>query len=127
MGFVQRPYPEFSWSESRARRFRECKRKHFLAVYQSHNGWEKGASYESRLAWTLGKLIPGWRAALGTAVHTQAVHCVLSCATTGRLPEFATLRQAAAQELNHIYRCSERHLRDFWNHPNRWPVVAGAF
>lgn len=94
MGVQYRPYPIFSWSESRDRRFRECRRKHFFAVYLSHNGWLPDAPAARRLAWTLGKAVPSWYVALGSALHRQMLACARQCADTGVLPLKPTVRDS---------------------------------
>ena len=127
MGHSVRPYPTFAWSESRARRYQECRRKHYHAVYTAHNGWLPDASPDRRLAWLMGKLVVGWPAALGTTVHRRAEECVRAGMQGRPMPTFAELRAAAARDLNTIYRNSRGRTADFWSDPQRWPVHEGSF
>lgn len=89
------PGPAFSWSESKHRRFTECRRKHYWAVYAQYNGWRAPTDSFSRLAWALGKLVPSWGAALGTSLHARAAECVAACRSRAAMPTFADLRRAA--------------------------------
>lgn len=121
------PQPAFAWSETRHRRFSTCQRKHFLAVYQAHGGWLPNADPERRLAWMMGKLIPNWSAALGSAVHRCATRCIVRCATGRPLPSYASLHRRVVGELNALYCASRDHLRDFWHAPAQWPMLASHF
>jgi len=56
MAFVVRPYPEWSWSQSRDQLFRECPRKYYYHYYASHNGWQREASEEAQAAYRLKQL-----------------------------------------------------------------------
>lgn len=53
MAFEIRPYPEFSWSISRARLLRQCPRAYFYHYYLKHNGWLRDAPEQARLAYRL--------------------------------------------------------------------------
>jgi len=119
-------FPEFAWSESRDRRLRQCRRLYYLSVYAAHGGWARAAPAERRTAWTLGRLIPSWRVALGSAVHEAAERCVRASATGKRLPSFSQLRRAAGETLNHIFVSSER-IADFLREPNAHPMLASRF
>lgn len=126
MGSPVRPYPAFAWSESRDRRFRECRRKHFLAVYLSHNGWLPDAPAARRLAWALSRAVPSWHVALGTAIHRQVLVCARTCAATGALPPQAVIRNAVRDELNQLHQRTQHGVSAFWRAPRRSPVLADA-
>jgi hypothetical protein len=75
--FEIRPYPQFSWSYSRARSVEECARAYFYRYYASHNGWlPHGEAHEgARHAYRL-KFLSTLHQVLGTAVHECARQCV---------------------------------------------------
>jgi PD-(D/E)XK nuclease superfamily protein len=127
MPYTVTPYPEFSWSESKARRWTECQRAHYWAVYRQHNGWLTDAEDSRREAWRLGKLVRGWPAALGVSLHARAAECIAACRSGVPMPAMVDLRRRCARELNAVYRASRWHLRDFMRAPKAWPVLASAY
>ncbi|GAA4880285.1 hypothetical protein GCM10023310_70590 [Paenibacillus vulneris] len=56
MSYEVRTYPEWSWSTSRAKIFKECKRQYYYHYYGSHNGWLDDATEEQRMAYRLKNL-----------------------------------------------------------------------
>jgi len=66
--YVNRDYPEFSWSNSRHKTFLECTRKYYHQYYESHNGWEYEAPEENKAAYRL-KNIKNIPILLGDEIH----------------------------------------------------------
>lgn len=120
-------FPVFAWSNSRARRFRECRRKHFWAVYGGHGGWRPEAEPQARLAWLLGRLIPNWSVAVGQAIHRRALACARAAAFAEPMPDVAALRKTAASELNSLYRQIYASRNAFESRPDRWPMLEAHF
>jgi PD-(D/E)XK nuclease superfamily len=127
MPYTVTPYPAFSWSESKARRWAECRRAHYWAVYHQHNGWLDDAEASRREAWRLGKLIRGWPAALGISLHARAAECIAACRSHVSMPPAQELRRRSARELNAVYTASRRRLVEFTRAPKRWPVLDAAY
>jgi hypothetical protein len=100
-------YPVLSWSESRARHYRECKRRYYLRTYRQHNGWRPGAPADSRLAWALGRLtsIP---IEVGAAIHAAAALCVRACTNGQSTPDAKWIHEFCARRLNATVRRSRR-------------------
>ncbi|MFB5676446.1 PD-(D/E)XK nuclease family protein [Paenibacillus terreus] len=68
MGFKYREYPDWSWSQTRDRIFKECQRKYYYHYYASHNGWLPEASKLSKSAYRL-KQIANLYIIFGDALH----------------------------------------------------------
>ena len=70
------PHPEFSWSSSRARTFRYCKRQYWFQYYGHWNGWEDRAPERTRTVYRLKQLqsLATWA---GSSVH-RGVSILLS-------------------------------------------------
>ncbi|MGW8283837.1 MAG: PD-(D/E)XK nuclease family protein [Gemmatimonadota bacterium] len=121
MAFEVRPYPEFSWSQSRRSTFRECPRKYFWTYYGSHNGWLKDASAEARLAWRL-KKISNLHMTLGNVVHDIAAEAIQRVRGGGDAPSMAELVDEGRGRLNRAWQLSQR--RDDWERaPGRTPML----
>ncbi|GIQ68985.1 PD-(D/E)XK nuclease family protein [Xylanibacillus composti] len=73
MAFVVRPFPEWSWSQSRDQLFRECPRKYYYHYYASHNGWQREASEEAQAAYRL-KQLANLYLVMGDELHQIAEH-----------------------------------------------------
>ncbi|WP_462408489.1 PD-(D/E)XK nuclease family protein [Neobacillus sp. Marseille-QA0830] len=66
--YVDRDYPEFSWSNSRHKTFLECLRKYYHQYYESHNGWLYNSPEENKAAYRL-KNIKNIPILLGDLIH----------------------------------------------------------
>lgn len=119
--------PGFAWSHSRARRFRECRRRHFWAVYGGQGGWHHHAAPGVRLAWLMGRLLPSWAVAVGQAVHRRALACARAAAFGELMPSFVTMRRTAARELNGLFQQIYSPQNAFESHPERWPMLEAHF
>lgn len=84
---------EFSWSTSRDRLFRQCRRAYYYHYYGSWGGWERDAPLEVREAYILKNLTSG-RAWAGTHVH-RAVSLILHSLKRGDLlPQDVVIEEA---------------------------------
>lgn len=111
MPFEIRPYPEFSWSQSRRATFRECPRKYYWHYYGSHNGWLDEATEESRLAWRL-KKTTNLHMLLGNVVHELVASAIEGVRGGARAPTAAELIAEGRNRLNRAWQESQR--RDEW-------------
>jgi hypothetical protein len=111
MPFEIRPYPDFSWSQSRRATFRECPRKYYWHYYGSHNGWLEEATEEARTAWRLKKLT-NLHMTLGNVVHEQAADAILRVRGGGTAPGTADLIEEGRRRLNRAWLESQR--REDW-------------
>ena len=111
MAFEIRPYPDFSWSQSRRSTFRECPRKYFWYYYGSHNGWLDEAAEEARRAWRL-KKITNLHMVLGTIVHGLAADAILRVRGGGATPDAADLIEEGRGRLNRAWLMSQQ--REEW-------------
>ena len=107
MAFEIRPFPDFSWSQSRRSTFRECPRKYYWHYYGSHNGWLDEASEEARLAWRLKKLTNLYMV-LGTIVHELAAGAILQVRGGGAVPEAGELIERGRARLNQAWLMSQQ-------------------
>jgi hypothetical protein len=71
------PHPEFSWSASRARTFRYCRRQYWFQYYGHWNGWEDGAPERTRTIYRLKQLqsLATWA---GSSVHRGVANLLAS-------------------------------------------------
>jgi hypothetical protein len=76
----------FSWSMSRAEKFRTCPRAYYFHYYGSWGGWERGADPQVRELWLLKKLTSR-QAWAGTAVHDAIAWALARAKDTGRIPD----------------------------------------
>ncbi len=62
------PYPEFSWSVSRAGTFSYCPRRYYYRYHGGWGGWDQAAPERSRQIWLIAKrtALPAW---VGQHVH----------------------------------------------------------
>ena len=120
MAFEVRPYPEFSWSQSRRATFQECPRKYFWQYYGSHNGWLRDASDEARAAWRL-KKISNLHMTLGNVVHDIAAEAIQRV-RGGEVPSGPELIEAGRARLNRAWQLAQR--REDWERsPGRHPML----
>jgi len=107
MAFEIRPYPDFSWSQSRRSTFRECPRKYYWHYYGSHNGWLDEATDESRLAWRL-KKITNLYMVLGSIVHDLAARAIMRVRGGGVAPTASQLIEEGRAGLNRAWLMSQQ-------------------
>lgn len=111
MAFEVRPYPDFSWSQSRRSLFRECPRKYYWHYYGSHNGWLDESSPAAQRAWRL-KKITNLYMTLGSAVHELAADAILRVRGGSPAPEAADLIRIGRNRLNRAWLDAQR--REEW-------------
>lgn len=92
--YVDRQYPEKSWSISKMKTLDNCAREYYYTYYGSHNGWKHVSSEEAQLAWRLKKLTNLWMC-FGEVVHNQIRGIMEQCKK--RDPKFMD-----AQRFNHV-------------------------
>jgi CRISPR/Cas system-associated exonuclease Cas4 (RecB family) len=121
MAFEVRPFPEFSWSQSRRSLFRECPRKYFWNYYGSHNGWLRDAPAEARAAWRL-KKISNLHMTLGNVVHDVAAEAIQGVRGGGDVPSGPELIEAGRTRMNRAWQQARR--REDWERsPGRHPMM----
>lgn len=131
----------FSWSGSRAEKFRTCPRAYYFHYYGSWGGWERGAKAKVRELWLLKKLTSRYAWA-GTAVHETIAWALEQASSTGTCPtcdeatsrmqsrmrkEFVESRDGAWRVrralglVEHAYEeaVSDDEWRDNWEHAQR--------
>jgi hypothetical protein len=107
MAFETRPYPDFSWSQSRDATFKECRRKYFFHYYAAHNGWFEHADEFARVAYRL-KQMANLHVVLGSAIHEMAHEVILKAhqgLTTSSVEEWV---QKIKNRLNEAYVSSKQ-------------------
>ncbi|MFS1511176.1 PD-(D/E)XK nuclease family protein [Chengkuizengella sp. SCS-71B] len=105
MAFEIRPYPEWSWSQSRHQIFRDCKRKYYYHYYGSHNGWLREASEEQRTAYRL-KQITNLYMMLGDGVHLMAEASLKQWQLEKSIPKQKEITEDVRFHLNQAYKDS---------------------
>jgi hypothetical protein len=121
MAFEVRPYPDFSWSQSRRATFRECPRKYYWHYYGSHNGWLKESPDEAKLAWRL-KKISNLHMTLGNVVHELTAEAILRVRGGGQAPTTAELIEQGRGRLNRAWLLAQR--REEWERrPGSIPML----
>lgn len=108
--FTIKPYPEWSWSQSRDGVFKECPRKYYYNYYQSHNGWLRDASEKAKTAYRL-KQISNLYLLLGDGIHQIAEAALRKWQTEKLLPAAADSLQFIRQHLNQAYLDSKQKER----------------
>jgi CRISPR/Cas system-associated exonuclease Cas4 (RecB family) len=102
MTFEIRPFPEFSWSQTRRSLFRECPRKYYWSYYGSHNGWLDDSPEQARRAWRL-KKISNLHMTLGAVVHQLASTALQDVRGGGGSPDAADLIRRGRARLNRAW------------------------
>ncbi|HEX9691711.1 MAG TPA: PD-(D/E)XK nuclease family protein [Gemmatimonadales bacterium] len=115
MAFEVRPFPDFSWSQSRRSMFRECPRKYYWQYYGSHNGWTDEADELARAAYRL-KQVKSFHEFLGGVVHDLAADAIRGARGGERPLSAEELITAGRQLLNRAYAQSKR-LKDWKRRP----------
>ena len=122
------PFPEFSYSYTRAVTLTHCPRQYYFQYYASHNGWRPDAPRDARIAYAL-KQLTAVPLVLGTAVHDAALLCV-ACIVAGRpLPSLDALVTRSRAQLNEAYVASRRRApRQFVAAPKQGgPMLSEVF
>lgn len=124
--FTPREWPEFAWSESKARLLRRCPAAYRLATYAKWNGWAADATPEARTAYVCSKLtsVP---LVLGQAVHAVAERRVRDVMAGRRLATERQMRDAISATLNDAYLASKSQRQAFIANPTRVPMLAEIF
>jgi CRISPR/Cas system-associated exonuclease Cas4 (RecB family) len=97
MAYVDRPFPELSWSKSRAKLLDDCAYKYYLTYYASHNGWQRVRTDEQRQAYLL-KQLTGIAQYFGEAVHKLAEDSIIKISEGSLVPR----REVMMKGLNYI-------------------------
>jgi hypothetical protein len=99
---------KLSWSASRAKNFRSCKRRYYYDYYGSWLGWDSSAEDARRHAYRLKNMsrIP---MLAGTIVHDSIQRWLLSKAS-GQLEHPEMLKSAALDQLRGFYKASRTAL-----------------
>ncbi|WP_165875938.1 PD-(D/E)XK nuclease family protein [Hazenella coriacea] len=66
-----KPYPEWSWSQSRQNMFESCRRKYYYHYYAAHLGWQNDQPYEVQKIYRL-KQLKNLHLVLGDLIHRIA-------------------------------------------------------
>jgi hypothetical protein len=111
MSFEIRPYPEWSWSISRDKVFRECPRRYYYNYYGGHNGWLSEASIEIKTIYRL-KHIKNLYLIFGEFVHEVIRDTIQSFAKQQKIPIQQNLIDNIREKLNKAYLDSQK--RDKW-------------
>lgn len=125
--YEHREYPDFSWSHSRDRMFRECARKYYWQYYGSHNGWlaDERATDDARHAYRL-KNLTTLHLVLGQEVHECCRDTVLAAKNGRALPSLSDLAQRIRGRLRHV--CAQsRDKAQFMRWPKRVPMLQSYF
>lgn len=110
MAFEIKPYPEFSWSQSRDATFKECARKYYFHYYAAHNGWLQQADDRTRWAYRL-KQLSNLHLVFGTVIHEMA-HQVIADVHRQQPTESAeTWMKTVRNRLNRAYLDSKERER----------------
>jgi len=102
MAYKHRKYPEWSWSLSRHRIFKNCLRKYYFQYYKSHNGWEWDAPEENKKVYRLKKL-QSVDAILGNTIH----HLLHKIIHDGYPLKRKNIDMKIRKELNNAFRQSK--------------------
>ncbi len=94
---------ELTWSVSRDRLFRTCKRAYYYHYYGSWGGWEKSAPKRVRRLYILKNMQNIWMWA-GGIVHSTIAEALQSYLFSGRHVEKAAIIETARLKLRHGWR-----------------------
>ncbi|MDP5274701.1 PD-(D/E)XK nuclease family protein [Chengkuizengella axinellae] len=110
MAFEIRPYPEWSWSQSRDQIFKDCQRKYYYHYYGSHNGWLRDASEDQRTMYRL-KQITNLYMILGDGIHLMAEASLKQWQLEKSLPDQKEITEDVRFHLNQAYKDSQDIMR----------------
>lgn len=106
MAFEIKPYPEWSYSQSRNQLFQECLRKYYYYYYASHNGWlVQSATAEQIQAYRL-KQITNLFLVFGETIHRMGESVVHQWEEKKVIPVAEALNNGVRSILNQAYRQS---------------------
>jgi hypothetical protein len=114
------PFPDFSWSHSRDRVFRACKREYFWQHYASHGGWLAAAGNVAQLAYAA-KQLTTFEMELGASIHRAAARIARAIRDGETWPGREELEAQAREDLNALWVRSQD-LRTFALRPKYHPV-----
>lgn len=121
MIYKRTEFPQWSWSSSRKATFDECLRKYYYNYYLAHNGWEDGASSESKQSYRLKKLT-GLHLLLGGGVHEAAEFTCKFIKEHKSMPGEDILRDKIRDILNKAWKESKN--IDLWSaSPNKYMML----
>lgn len=119
------PFPEFSWSRSRAGTLAACARRYYYRYYGSWRGWEDDAGTEARRAYLL-KQLTALSVELGRSVHRRAFEVGFRAAQGLEPPSLDELLQRTRTELNEVV-LSSRDRRSFEERPGQHDFLRSAW
>lgn len=93
------PYPEWSFSQTRANIFDDCLRKYYHHYYGAHNGWRKDASEKQILTYRL-KQLSNLYLVFGDTVHRMCESVIRQWMNGKSLPRREFLLQTVRKLLN---------------------------
>lgn len=103
MVYEIKPYPEWSYSQTRDQLFHECLRKYYYHYYASHNGWLiESASSEQIIAYRL-KQLTSLFLHFGASIHTICQSVVTEWQSNGVIPSYESLSNRLRSMLNQAY------------------------
>lgn len=109
------PFPEFSWSRSRAGTLEACPRRYYHHYYGSWRGWEDDAPSHAGRAYLL-KQLTSLSAELGRCVHRRAFEIGFRAAQGLEPPSLEEVVRKTRTELNEVV-LSSRDERAFRERP----------
>jgi CRISPR/Cas system-associated exonuclease Cas4 (RecB family) len=119
------PFPDFSWSRSRAGTLSACARRYYYRYYGSWRGWEDDAGAEARRAYLLKKLT-ALSAELGRSVHRRAFEVGFRAAQGLEPPSLDEILERTRRELNEVVLTS-RDRRSFEERPGQHDFLRSAW
>lgn len=103
MAYEIKPYPEWSYSQTRDQLFHECLRKYYYYYYGSHNGWLiESASPEQITAYRL-KQLTNLYLHLGGSVHMICENLITHWLHKKSIPSYEALNNHLRTTLNQAY------------------------
>ncbi len=103
MAFQVKPYPDFSWSQSRDATFQDCMKKYFFHYYASHNGWLDSSTSAQKQAYAL-KQLSNLHVILGSAIHEIAYEVMMALADKqSQVADVNNYIQQVRNRLNEAY------------------------
>ncbi len=118
MVYKHREYPEWSWSQTRDKIFKECQRKYYYQYYASHNGWLSESTEFSKLAYRL-KQIANLYIVFGDALHQLMERILNDSLKSGAISiDAKVLQQKLKNYLNRAFKDS-RNVTQWMQAPKR--------
>lgn len=120
--FEIRDFPEFSWSYSRHKTWKECVRKYGYEYYFAHNGWLYDAPAFARYTYRLKKLV-NLPILFGQVVHDVIDNTIKQYAQKGYIPKAEELEQRVRTRLRTAFLDSRDHGDEWFQKPNRYTML----